>query len=143
MRRPLIKTVEFTSLPQGYMVTFIVNGQDIATVFFDECKRLGDLEIDETTAFLVRGAIVMIESSRLFDLFCKFRKQDEAPEVLTVDGADSSRKRAPCDSSNSEPSDYGCCNKCSESVGYSGLNFDGLCDDCENSSSQCTQGGAA
>lgn len=90
MRRPLTKTVEFASLPQGYMVTFIVNGQDIATVFFDECKRLGDLEIDETTAFLVRGAIVMIESSRLFDLFCKFRKQDEAPEVLTVDGADSS-----------------------------------------------------
>lgn len=81
MRRPLIKTVEFESLLQGYMVTFIVNGQDIATVFFDECKKLEDLPIDETTAFLVCGKIVMIESSRLYDLFCEFRKQDEAAQV--------------------------------------------------------------
>lgn len=90
MRRPLTKTVEFMGSPMvgGFMASFFVDGLSVVDVFFDRAFRLSDTSCDYV--FCLGGNVVMIEDKRLFDLFCEFRKQDEAPEVLTVDGADSS-----------------------------------------------------
>lgn len=92
MRRPLTKTVEFTCYTAGFMASFEVDGMSVVDVFFDECKLIKTTQGEHAACFTMDGEIVMIESSRLYDLFCEFRKQDEAPEVLTVDGADSSPK---------------------------------------------------
>lgn len=96
MRRPLTKAVEFTCYAAGFMASFEVDGMSVVDVFFDECKLIKTPQGERAACFTMGGDIVMIESSQLFDLFCEFRKQDEAPEVLTVDGADSSPQCSKC-----------------------------------------------
>ncbi|ELH7949889.1 hypothetical protein Q9F39_001360 [Vibrio fluvialis] len=90
MRRPLTKTVEFMGAPMvgGFMASFFVDGSPVVDVFFDSAFQISETSCDYV--FCLGNEVVMIEDKRLYDLFCEFRKQDEAPEVLTVDGADSS-----------------------------------------------------
>ncbi|ELL4666594.1 hypothetical protein Q5V23_000370 [Vibrio fluvialis] len=90
MRRPIKKSVDFRKSYEGYVAGFFADGAHIVDVFFDRIEKSENPALKKDCFFYLGSEIVMVEDISLYDLFCEFRKQDEAPEVLTVDGADSS-----------------------------------------------------
>lgn len=90
MRRPIKKSVEFCKPASSYMASFFADGAHIVDVFFDDIRQDRTTDNPLHCFFWLGKEIVMVDDASLYDLFCEFRKQDEAPEVLTVDGADSS-----------------------------------------------------